>query len=571
LETLRQDRRLVLELLALAGISALALGLRWTASLQNGTSVFPDDDSFWHYHLEEQIVQFGHRLNPDIQTWLPLGRPETYPALFHYAVAYTFLVLRYIGSGISLFTVAYYSNLPTIILGVMSIFLLIRELYGRIPALSAAFLFATLPPSISESLISVNKPAYATTWLCILAFWLFVKAWKKEDRLSLIFPGILLGVASLAWEGTLYFFPPILFGAWLLEVVRGRASRRMTVLTWVTLGIFGAIASLWYAPIFATYGLWSHSNTPAVMLADSNWTVAPTLFGTSVPNAEGQYVPTYSLVGDFGPLLFLGLLALPFLLLKGETEDSLGLVWLSFGALAPFLVGQVTLDYLTVFGLIVVLSWMISKLLSSIGGQKTPVRRRGTRLGRDTRVLQASLLLLLVVGSSLYLGFQSAWNPPGVLSGAQDVYKIPPKGSLVLAWWDQSGPFEALGDRVFWDLYLEHVPASMAHQDQLVGCIYLSNTTAAYAKLRALNVSFVHVVGGYFYVVAPLVNSCGLPGSPSDYYQIGQSQTLPVIEPPAQSLFLSLMLNESSALSPHFKLVYSSDNPAVRLYEVIPQ
>ena len=109
----------------------------------------------------------------------------------------------------------------------------------------------------------------------------------------------------------------------------------------------------------------------------------------------------------------------------------------------------------------------------------------------------------------------------------------------------------------------------MAHQDQLIGCIYLSNVTAAYAKLKALNVSYVHVAGGYFYVVAPLVNACGLPGSPSDYYQIGSSQTLPVIEPPARSLFLSLMLNESSSLSPHFKLVYSSDYPAIRLYQVL--
>src|SRR2546425_3988024 len=569
--SVKLDRKLVLELLTLAGITALALGLRWTASLQNGVSAFPDDDSYWHYHLEEQIVQFGHRLNPDTQAWLPLGRPETHPPLFHYAVAYAYLFLHYIGSGVSSFTVAYHSNLPAIILGVVSIYLLVRELYGRIPALSAALLFATLPPSISESLISVNKPAYATSWLCILGFWLFVRARRKDDRLSLVFPGVLLGIASLAWEGTLYFFPPVLFGAWLLEVVRRRASRRLTVLTWVTLGIFGAIASLWYAPIFLTYGLWSHSNTPAVMLADSNWTVAPTLFGTPVVNTEGKYVPSYSLVGDFGPLLFLGVLALPFILLKGKTEDSLGFVWLSFGAIAPFLVGETTLDYLTLFGLIVVLSWVLSKLPVSNGGTRTLVRRRVIKSGRsDLHVYEASLVLLLVIGSGLYLGTESALNPPGILLGGQDVNKIPPKGSVVLAWWDQSGPFEALGDRVFWDLYLEHVPASMAHQDQLIGCIYLSNVTAAYAKLKALNVSYVHVAGGYFYVVAPLVNACGLPGSPSDYYQIGSSQTLPVIEPPARSLFLSLMLNESSSLSPHFKLVYSSDYPAIRLYQVLP-
>jgi hypothetical protein len=571
LERLKLDRRLVLELLALAGISALALGLRWTASLQNGVSVFPDDDSYWHYHLEEQIVQFGHRLNPDPQAWLPLGRPETHPPLFHYAVSYTYLFLHYIGSGVSLFTVAYYSNLPAIILGVVTIYLLVRELYGRIPALSAAFLFATLPPSIGESLVSVNKPAYATSWLCVLGVWLFVRAWRKEDRLSLVFPGAALGVASLAWEGTLYFFPPVLLGAWLLEALRGRASARLTILTWATLGIFAAIASLWYAPVFLTYGLGSHSNTPPAMLADSNWTVAPTLFGTPVLNAEGKYVPSYSLVGDFGPLLFLGLLALPFVLLEGKTEDSLGFVWLSFGALAPFLVGQVTLNYLAVFGLIVVLSWLISRLLRSDDGTKSLVRRRGVKSAKNIRAYDAPLLILLIVGSSLYLGFQSAQNPPGVLEGAADVYKIPPKGSVVLTWWDQSGPFEALGDRVFWDLYLEHVPASMAHQDRLISCIYLSNVTAAYATLRALNVSYVHVAGGYFYVVAPLVSECGLPGSPSDYYQIGSSQTLPVIEPPAQSLFLSLMLNESSSLSPHFKLVYSSDYPAVRLYQVLPQ
>src|SRR2546425_12659706 len=80
--SVKLDRKLLLELLTLAGITSLALLLRWTASLQNGVSVFLDDDSYWHYHLEEQIVQFGQRLNPDPQAWLPLGRPETHPPSF---------------------------------------------------------------------------------------------------------------------------------------------------------------------------------------------------------------------------------------------------------------------------------------------------------------------------------------------------------------------------------------------------------------------------------------------------------------------------------------------------------
>jgi hypothetical protein len=144
-------------------------------------------------------------------------------------------------------------------------------------------------------------------------------------------------VASLAWEGTLYFFPPVLLGAWLLEALRGRASRRLTVLTWVTLGIFGAIASLWYAPVFVANGLWSHSNTPAVMLAETSWATAPSLFGGQVLDSVGTYVNSYSLVGTFGPLLFLGVLALPFILLLGETEDSLAFVWMSFGGARSFL------------------------------------------------------------------------------------------------------------------------------------------------------------------------------------------------------------------------------------------
>jgi asparagine N-glycosylation enzyme membrane subunit Stt3 len=137
-ERVKLDRNQVLELLALAGVTALALALRWTASLQNGMSVFPDDDSYWHFHLDEQIVQFGHRLNPDPQAWLPLGRPDTQPPLFHYAVAYAYLFLKSIGSGVSLFTVAYYSDLPAIILGVVAIYLLVRELYGTVPALTAS-------------------------------------------------------------------------------------------------------------------------------------------------------------------------------------------------------------------------------------------------------------------------------------------------------------------------------------------------------------------------------------------------------------------------------------------------
>src|SRR2546428_4870913 len=145
--SVKLDRKLVLELLTLAGIIALALWLRWISSLQNGASVFLDDDSYWHYHLEEQIVQFGHRLNPDTQAWLPLGRPETHPPLFHYAVAYTYLLLSHFNQAITLFTVGYYANVPAVILGVVSIFLLTRELDGDRPALIGALLFAVLLPA----------------------------------------------------------------------------------------------------------------------------------------------------------------------------------------------------------------------------------------------------------------------------------------------------------------------------------------------------------------------------------------------------------------------------------------
>src|SRR3989475_10325945 len=125
LENVKLDQNLVLELPVLAGITALALWLGWTASLKNGMSAFLNDDAYWHYHLEEQIVQFGHSLNPDAQAWLPLGRPETDPPLFHFAVAYAYLSLHYIGSGVSSFAAAYRSNLPAIILGVVSIYLLV--------------------------------------------------------------------------------------------------------------------------------------------------------------------------------------------------------------------------------------------------------------------------------------------------------------------------------------------------------------------------------------------------------------------------------------------------------------
>ena len=164
----------ILEAVSLSILILIGLGLRWSAAAKIGPSVFIDDDSYWHYALQLQVLKYGHLLNPNPYSWAPVGHPVNFAPLYEYVVPWVYLFLRHLGITTSLLSVAYYSNIPATILDIVVLYFLIKELYGWIPGLIAASLLATFDPAVFLSSIGQNREAYATIWLCLLGVWLFI-------------------------------------------------------------------------------------------------------------------------------------------------------------------------------------------------------------------------------------------------------------------------------------------------------------------------------------------------------------------------------------------------------------
>ena len=69
------------------------------------------DDAWWHFRQVKQVVETGHRLNPDIYEFTTLNRAQTYPPLFHYLVASTYNLVKLIVKGLPLIKFTHYFNI----------------------------------------------------------------------------------------------------------------------------------------------------------------------------------------------------------------------------------------------------------------------------------------------------------------------------------------------------------------------------------------------------------------------------------------------------------------------------
>src|SRR2546428_1180192 len=228
-----------------------------------------------------------------------------------------------------------------------------------------------------------------------------------------------------------------------------------------------------------------------MMLAATVWGVFPTLFGTS-PNAVANL--RYNMFSDFNLLIFACPIAVAYLLLKGKPRDNMATVWCGSGLILPFIFGGKTVDYLTVFGVIVTVAWMVS-----VGVRVKKERRRVRTKGYPSGMTAITVIAMLGISALAFSASYSLFSNSGpVIQPYESLFMggYIPKGATVLSGLPETEYIEGFGGNVLWDPYLEHIPANEANQDLLVSCIYLENETAAYNKLRQLNVSYVIMEGG---------------------------------------------------------------------------
>ncbi len=223
------------ELAALLLIFLLAMSVRLVPTIY-GTLL--DPDAFFMFRMARDVVEDGYYPTWDNLGWQPYGRPlDREMPMLSFAIAYSFIFLKSLGSGLTLesWAVAF----PAIV-GALSVFpayLMGRELGDRRTGLVAALLLATMPEFLNRSIGGVADKESLAFPLLLMGFALIIRVLRQDDaRRNVLYgllAGFMLGLVALTWGGYTYvillmivFFALVIF----LEAINAIRVRDSTLL-----------------------------------------------------------------------------------------------------------------------------------------------------------------------------------------------------------------------------------------------------------------------------------------------------------------------------------------------------
>ena len=167
-------------------------------------------DNWWHYRHSEEIYEHGYpgtaikTINGTARYWDYLhDAPEGGPApvdFYHYFVAYSF---KYAGKAFFPNLLQYIKFMPVLFgtLAALSMFLLVRELFGDKSALLASFLFALSAAFLQRSVVGQPDDDAIIIFFTIITVFLFLRAWKKKSFVWAGIAGVSLGLFGFTWPG----------------------------------------------------------------------------------------------------------------------------------------------------------------------------------------------------------------------------------------------------------------------------------------------------------------------------------------------------------------------------------
>ena len=523
-----------------------------------------DDDSWWHQHLIDQILQYGRRLDPDPATWAPEGRPMSHPPGYHYLIA--FLAKLFAASS---FNVAFWFGPFAGIIGIIVCFLLFREIYGIIGGFMGASIYAVSYITIIKTAAGISRPAGITEAILIFGLWLFFYTERTGRKFLLPIPGLVLGISALFWEGTLYFYLPIIATYWILGILAKKATKQFNLLCLTTILVSGLIASLWYYHIFATFGLDAHANTPASVLKT-------TLFYQT----EGIWDLIIGGANVFFPAALIIYLILVVKALKNKQtlmKNYLALVWMTLGLAALLLgFGRRFVDIFLIYGIIAVCAYGVATYWNKFSKGKLII------------ALFISIILLANAGVHVYeISEYYAFYEP-YLDMTKITGKELPENATVMSWFIEGAFITGIGARNVWDLYLQWVPSWAKTRDKVVSTFYLAtNETEALAVLKSLNTTYVFVGIPYCRSLrlGAMLQAKAINAKPEDYFKsytpaTGGASEFGPTEKGRNIMTTRLIWNSQTgnilkqlampdAPSAHFQLVWKSQDLQIFLYKVI--
>ena len=333
--------------------------------IQNiGLNGYISDDAWWHYRQIKHVVETGKRLNPDIYEFVSLSRPQTYPPLFHYTVAYIYKLFRPFSRLVS-FT--HYYNILEGILYILLIYaiayLLTQDkIFSIIGALSASVSYGMIIRARAGELMPfVLGDLLALAGVCLL---LLVIRRPKDDSVNSysILSGIFFGLSMLSWAGAVLIYVPLVFLAFAALIIAkpGRYKKTLKLFFLCALA-FMAIVLPWYLPIINKYGLNPHS--PEMSWFMQNFTVLRQV------KPFNFYIFTTGISIFFLPIAFLACL------FKRKPAALFLLSWIILAAISTYSGWR---GYVAVVPVVsaIAMSFVLSKALRPILRKAQPIFRR---------------------------------------------------------------------------------------------------------------------------------------------------------------------------------------------------
>lgn len=496
----------------LAGVLALAFSVRVAPTEAVRLGMFQGVDEYWHLHVVNQMLRLGFRPAVDNQSWVPYGRPLVHPPIYHYMAYFLARVFS-----TDAFTVLFYIGPFIGVAACLGWFLLGRKLFGGwFEGLLAAGVYAVLPMTVASTGLGGARPQSLAEALLPYALAAFIQGFDGGVAYSVV-SGLLLGVAALTWEASIYVFYPLAVLYWLARAAARQAERRHHLRAGAALATASAIAAAYYTPIYLEYGIWG--NTPAWLLKDTAtfWT----------PPSDTLL---YGYLAGMHVFLVVSALALPALAWsvvrdRGRLPREVwGLTLFSIGFLGCFLsIGMRALAMTLDKGIVLTFTSASSKAY----------RGRALKSLRSRTLLAASLCALVGLSGAYTAYFTStyfiSWYEYKGLTGLRSLFNtVIPPNSTVICWYDDANYFLAHGLKTPWDTYLEHLPAWAVEQATKVVKIYLAGSEEeALELMRGFNATYILVRVEMVYpeFFSTLMEAVGLRGTPEEYFNLS-----PVIE-----------------------------------------
>ncbi|MBI2047141.1 hypothetical protein HYT26_03195 [Candidatus Pacearchaeota archaeon] len=209
----------------------------------NTWTLGPDLDPFFFLRYAQIIVEKGSLPAVDIMRNAPLGfEPSHETRLLPYMIAWTYWIFHFSDKSINVEYAAVIFPVIMFALTVIVFFFFVREIFRKkdendtkasIIALISTFFMAVMPELLPRTVAGIPEKESAAFFFMFLALYLFLKAWKTENKKAAItlaaLSGISTAVMGLIWGGVSYVFVTIAIST-LIAFVLNKIHKRETIL-----------------------------------------------------------------------------------------------------------------------------------------------------------------------------------------------------------------------------------------------------------------------------------------------------------------------------------------------------